>query len=323
MIGRPRGVRARLLVTTVGVVAVALAVGIAAMYVLLGRHLSATATASAQSQARAEVTSLELRAGRLVVPPDRDREPFTSMVWVFDGARAIERPRVPAEVDRIAASLATGPERWVDIGERTRLYALPAIFDGRRYGTVVSAVSLVPFEETGRVALIGAVILGAGLLVAVALLARSMLQRALRPVSRMTRDAADWSEHDLDRRFDLGGPHDEITQLAATLDGMLERILQPVLDNAVQYGQGSVRTGVVARGRVAVISVCDDGPGVEPDEREPIFQPGVRGGAGVARPGAGLGLPLARRLARAGAGDVRVGEGRTGGFEIELPLAPS
>ena len=40
----------------------------------------------------------------------------------------------------------------------------------------------------------------------------------------MTEDAASWSEHDLDRRFDLGEPYDELTRLAATLDGLLERI---------------------------------------------------------------------------------------------------
>ena len=40
----------------------------------------------------------------------------------------------------------------------------------------------------------------------------------------MTRQAADWSEHDLDRRFALGPARDELTQLASTLDGLLERL---------------------------------------------------------------------------------------------------
>src|SRR5437868_4278256 len=40
----------------------------------------------------------------------------------------------------------------------------------------------------------------------------------------MTRQAADWSEHDLDHRFALGAPHDELTELAATLDGLLDRL---------------------------------------------------------------------------------------------------
>src|SRR5690242_7204169 len=40
----------------------------------------------------------------------------------------------------------------------------------------------------------------------------------------MTRQAAEWSERDLDHRFALGDPHDELTELAATLDGLLDRL---------------------------------------------------------------------------------------------------
>ena len=40
----------------------------------------------------------------------------------------------------------------------------------------------------------------------------------------MTAEARRWSEHDLGNRFDLGPPHDELTQLAATFDSMLARL---------------------------------------------------------------------------------------------------
>jgi signal transduction histidine kinase len=51
-----------------------------------------------------------------------------------------------------------------------------------------------------------------------------LLGASLRPVVRMTRQAAAWSEQDLDHRFALGPPHDEPTELAATLDGLLDRL---------------------------------------------------------------------------------------------------
>src|SRR5207253_10740374 len=54
--------------------------------------------------------------------------------------------------------------------------------------------------------------------------ARWLLAASLRPVARMTRQAAGWSERDLDRRFGLGEPPDERTELAATLDGLLDRL---------------------------------------------------------------------------------------------------
>src|SRR5439155_11030841 len=53
---------------------------------------------------------------------------------------------------------------------------------------------------------------------------RLVVTRALRPVARMTAEAADWSEHDLEHRFNVGEPYDELTQLAATFDTMLARL---------------------------------------------------------------------------------------------------
>jgi signal transduction histidine kinase len=65
------------------------------------------------------------------------------------------------------------------------------------------------------------------------------------------------------------------------------------------------------------MSVRDDGPGVDPLLGERIFEPGVRGADDDN--GAGLGLPLARRLARSCGGDVRLGSGPGGDFILELP----
>ena len=66
-----------------------------------------------------------------------------------------------------ARSLVGGPERSLDIGDHTRLYALPIVENGVRYGTIVSAVSLDPYEETSDTALIGSVVLGLLILLAV------------------------------------------------------------------------------------------------------------------------------------------------------------
>src|SRR2546425_47836 len=75
-----------------------------------------------------------------------------------------------------------------------------------------------------RPALFGSLAFGAAVLFAVALAARWLLAGSLRPVARMTRQAAMWSEQALDQRFDLGAPRDELTELAATLDGLLDRL---------------------------------------------------------------------------------------------------
>ena len=161
-----------------------------------------------------------------LVSPDRPRggcggrEPGLG-VRRHDDSREAARAR---SLTAAAAALAGGPERATRFKESLRLYALPVTHDGNRVGTVVAGVSLAPYDETATIALIGSLGLAVVLLAAVALLSHWILGKALLPVSRMTDDAADWSAHDLDRRFDRGEPYDELTQLAATLDALLERL---------------------------------------------------------------------------------------------------
>jgi len=317
------------------------------------------------------------------------------------------------------------------------------LIGGRRLGTVVAGVSLAPYEQTRRLALIASLAFGVIVLALVAAAARWLLASSLRPVRRMTRQAAAWSEHDLDQRFDLGFPHDELTELAATLDGLLdrlaaglrreqrfsaelshelrtplarvlaeselalrrarpaseyrqalelvnrnaaqltrtvdallaaarhaagsergsadaytacaraadgcgelaaqrrleitpppqpirlgvepelaERILQPLLDNACRYGAATVTVAIDRADGAVRYTIDDDGPGVAADERERIFEPGVRGrqGSATGSPGAGLGLALARRLARSVGGDIEARAGTSGGrFVVTLP----
>jgi signal transduction histidine kinase len=218
------GVRTRLLITIVGAVAIALAIGVAAFNLFLGQRLSASATELATAQAEAELSSVRVRDGKLVAPEGPGEGTVSSQTWVFEGVRPLEAPRAPDRIDEAARSLAGGPEQSLDVGEETRLHAIPVSENGIRYGTVVAAISLDPYEETGRTALIGSLGLAALLLGAITVISRWMLGRALLPVSRMTESAARWSEHDLDQRFELGEPYDELTRLAATLDGLLERI---------------------------------------------------------------------------------------------------
>jgi len=102
---------------------------------------------------------------------------------------------------------------------------------------------------------------------------------------------------------------------------VVERILAPVIDNAARHARGSV--SVLARrvGGSIVIEVTDDGPGVDQALWQHIFEPGFRGDPDDGHPGAGLGLPLARRLARASEGDVSVVSQHPSTFSITLPPA--
>jgi signal transduction histidine kinase len=219
-----RSVRLRLLLAVLLVVAAALTVFTAAFNVVLGRTLDRNADDLLRERAAAELAVLHPTGGRLVLRETPDDAAVGRPVWVVSRGRELESPP-GGEVDATARSLARGGTRLVTIPRTdTRLYAVPVVTGGRRLGAVVVGISVAPYEETKRTALVGSIVLAGLLLLTVAVAARWLLTAALRPVARMTAEAAAWSERDLDRRFDLGEPHDELTSLAATLDELLDRL---------------------------------------------------------------------------------------------------
>lgn len=85
----------------------------------------------------------------------------------------------------------------------------------------------------------------------------------------------------------------------------LRRLVANLLDNAVKYGSRA-RCRVCREGGDALILVDDEGPGIDEDSLERVFTPFERGNAArdPATGGVGLGLALARAIARAHGGDV-------------------
>ncbi|MEU1600086.1 HAMP domain-containing sensor histidine kinase [Streptomyces sp. NPDC005708] len=102
---------------------------------------------------------------------------------------------------------------------------------------------------------------------------------------------------------------------------LLERIVSPLLANAVRYARSRVTVSAHLAPGVVHIDVTDDGPGVPQTFHDELFQPGQRADTDDGHDGAGLGLPLARRLARAVGGDVSYDPSHTPGarFTVTLP----
>jgi signal transduction histidine kinase len=100
----------------------------------------------------------------------------------------------------------------------------------------------------------------------------------------------------------------------------LRRAVRNLVENAVKYGARARVSVEDHPGRLAVI-VDDDGPGLEAGTAERVFEPFVRGetsrgGAG----GLGLGLTLARAIARGHGGDVTLANREGGGLRATLTL---
>ena len=422
-------IRSRLLLVTIGVLGLGLGILLVAGNLLFAHTVSGDTAQLLRTRAEAQIAALRVTPRGITVRAATNDEALDSRAWIMSQSRVIERPAATSpSLDRLAVALgrrgrpatATGPGN-------VRLLATPLNAPGGRQvvGAVVVGASTATFDQLQRKLLWGS-LLGAGLvLLAAAVAVRRALLAALRPVQRMTSDAEDWGAHDLDRRFDLGPPKDEITGLAATLDHLLERIagsrrheqrfaadvahelrtpvarirgyaelgatedsraaliaigeaaerltatidtllahvrreldpqegsvdlravvaefdgvdmrsadslplaegdpeivqraIAPLIDNARRHARAApVRVELTSSDGRLRAAVRDDGPGIDPALSEEIFEPGVRG-PGEPDGGAGLGLPLARRLARACGGEVRVGSGPGGCFILELP----
>jgi signal transduction histidine kinase len=133
-----------------------------------------------------------------------------------------------------------------------------------------------------------------------------------------------------DVRIEILAPSQHGPAPARAEASALTLVLAPLLDNAVKFTRkgSSVRVAWEARADRVRVTVTDDGPGVAECDRESIFAEFDQGSGDhlVAKPkGLGLGLAIARRLARRLGGEVGLaadaaGSGRGSTFFAELPL---
>jgi signal transduction histidine kinase len=121
-----------------------------------------------------------------------------------------------------------------------------------------------------------------------------------------------------------GGTVDaEVSEGWVIADAMRTRqVIRNLVTNALRHGGGRVSITITTASDRVSLRVCDDGPGVPADRIEEIFDPYVRGGGERTQPASiGLGLTVARRLARAMGGDVTYRRGAGSRFELTLPAA--
>jgi signal transduction histidine kinase len=112
-------------------------------------------------------------------------------------------------------------------------------------------------------------------------------------------------------------------QAPAQVDGdpeELRRALEKLVENALVHGpdHGPVTISLERRNGRVRAAVNDEGPGPDPAQRQRIFERFARAPDAAARPGSGLGLPIAEAIVRRHGGRIEV-EGAT--FTIELPAA--
>jgi signal transduction histidine kinase len=438
-----RSFRTKIVATTVALMAAAMLVVGLGIQLLLARTAQGDVDGVLVDRAAAMITVVDQASkGGVVTVPQASLSPGV-LVYTSDGvlvAGSVE-PEAREQAERL--SRTTTPRFVHGPDDKTRLLGKPFTTSRGVKGVVVVSAETAPYERSERYALVATAVLGALVVAASALIALRVTRTALRPVAQMAERAADWSEHDLEHRFDLGPPTNELAALGGILDRLLDRVasvilaeqrltaelahelrtpltsikgsadlalmrgvedpevrreleqisqsaqsmagvittlldisrdgaaqstqrsclaadvlgdvasdaalaaragvtvtvdgaasaaripaprelvvraVQPLVDNAVRHAASRVVLAATDRGDWVELSVADDGPGIAPQARERLFEPGVSERAG----GAGLGLGIARRVARSLGGDVTVqppAGGDLGGarFVVALP----
>ncbi len=117
------------------------------------------------------------------------------------------------------------------------------------------------------------------------------------------------------------GQTDELT--IAVRRHALMRCLTNLIDNALKYGRHA-EVSIKRAGRRVEIAVDDDGPGIAEERREEAFRPFHRldEGRNLQVGGVGLGLTIARDIARSHGGDILLQDSARGGLRavIRLPI---
>jgi methyl-accepting chemotaxis protein len=223
---RPKTLRGRLTAVAVLGVAATLAVLLVAFNLVLGQILQDDADNLLRARVSTELATLAVKHGHLELGGAPALSPADVETWLYQGRTKLQHPDARPQTERAADALAGGRRRFVTVNESTRLYAAPASKSGL-HGTIVTGLPLTTYHRTANIALGASIAFDILVMIAMAFGARLVTGAALRPVGRMTAQAAAWSsEGDLDRRFALEDPKaaEELRRLAATFDRLLDRV---------------------------------------------------------------------------------------------------
>ncbi len=120
------------------------------------------------------------------------------------------------------------------------------------------------------------------------------------------------------RHLDVDVPDDTV---AAVKPIAFKRCLANLIGNAARQSKKVVVTATSTDARLTVI-IDDAGPGIPRGKREDVFRPFVRleGGRNQDSPGIGLGLTVARDIARSHGGDISLEDSPLGGLRARVTV---
>ena len=219
----PRTLRGRMVAVTVVIAALVVTALVVLLQMVLDRASQHDALSLATARADGVGATIRMHDGRPSVVESATDE-LDRTAWVYDARGHLLDGRLPRRLDAPAQALAlAGANRSLVRGDDL-LLSQPVRVAGSTVAVVVATVDLTPYENAEGRSLWITIALGVLTVVLAGAVAQQVGRYALAAVHEMSARADEWQEHDLDHRFALGRPVDEITELGRTLDRLLDRI---------------------------------------------------------------------------------------------------
>lgn len=215
----------RIVWTTLIVTAIAMAAMVVTVMLVLSALTNKNIEARLRDQLTAVSSTIKVDSDGTVTALETPDDTIDDTTWVYSrGGTLLEGPRVSKRLTSTAASLAgVRKQTRLDRHERSFL-AGPVRRGGQVQAVVVVEAPLEPYESTRNDTLMGLLTLALIVTGGSAAIAAWTVKRTLGPVESMAARAQDWSEHDLESRFETTAADDEFGRLGRTLNVLLDRV---------------------------------------------------------------------------------------------------
>ncbi len=220
-----RTLQSRIVWTTTIVSALAMSAMIGTVMLILSALTMNNIDQRLSDQAAAISTTIKVAGDGSISASETPNDRIDDTTWIYDvEGQLVEGPRTGPQITSIVDSLSRVSTR-TQVEKLDRVFlAAPVRFEGTTRAVIVVEASLEPYESTRKLVFFGLLGLGASVTAGSAGVAAWTVRRTLAPVESMATRAEDWSEHDLDARFEATGTDDEFARLGHTLNVLLDRV---------------------------------------------------------------------------------------------------
>jgi two-component system OmpR family sensor kinase len=223
-----RGLRSRIIRTTALVSALAMGAMIGTVVLALNGATQSNVKSTLTGRFETTRSALEDRKNPPAQAMETSVDSIEDSTWLYDSdGNLVEGPKAGRRVRGVADRLGTSTKK-TSTTQHERVYlAGPVTIRGGTSpgpGVLVVSESLEPYESTRTEVLVGLITLGLVVTAGATAIAAWTMSRTLAPVEAMAGLAEDWSERELDARFDDRGSENEIAYLGRTMNVLLDRV---------------------------------------------------------------------------------------------------